>query len=188
MQPFEYVVVLVSLILGLGIAQILIGVSNSISNYQTVKFSLPHSLLILIVFITQIQEWWVDYQYSKIIDVWTLAVVLCLVIYPIILFLLATVLFPPGSHQDEKIDLNKYYFERWPIFFIGGLLAVITSMWQNVFISKISLMDQLPQWIILFSYVIFLVFRIKNRIAHIVYLGLQLIFAFGYIATDTSRL
>lgn len=86
MEPFEFVVVLTSLILGLGISQILIGVSNAISNFRKIKWSLPHAMVVLVVFIMHIQEWWINYQYSKEITSWTLPMVLSLLIYPILLF------------------------------------------------------------------------------------------------------
>ena len=188
MEPFEYVVVLTSLILGLGLSQILIGISNVISNYRNVKLSLPHSLLVVIIFMTHIQEWWINYQYSKTIHVWTLPMVLSLLIYPTLLFLYARILFPPLLKEEKKIDLNKYYFEHWKLFFGGGLLAVMISMWQNVIISNISLDQQLPQWGYGLSYLVFLVFRIEKRIIHTIYFSLQIVSWIFYIVTDSTTL
>ena len=86
MEPFEYVVVLTSLILGLGIAQILTGVSDIISHWKQIKFSLPHGIYIMVVFLIHIQEWWINYQYSKELMVWTLPVVLSILVFPILLY------------------------------------------------------------------------------------------------------
>ena len=49
MEPFEYVVVLTSLILGLGIAQILTSVADIFSNLKNVNIGYTHTLLVMVV-------------------------------------------------------------------------------------------------------------------------------------------
>jgi len=188
MQPFEYVVVLTSLILGLGISQILIGLSDTITNYKNVKLSWPHTCLVAVIFMIQIQEWYIDYQYSKSIDIWTLPMVISLLIYPTLLFLNSRILFPPLYQENEKVDLDKYYYDKWPLFFCVGLAAVLVSMWQNVVISHIPLMEQLPQWGYALSYSVFLVFKIRSKPVHIAFQSLQFLFWIVYLATQKTAL
>ena len=58
MEAFEYFVVMSSLILGLGIAQILMGFSDLVAHYKEVKFSLTHSIYAVVVFLIHLQDWW----------------------------------------------------------------------------------------------------------------------------------
>ncbi len=65
---------------------------------------------------------------------------------------------------------------------------VLVSIWQNNSISHIPLSEQLAQWAYALAYLLFLVFRINNRILHITYLSIQLIGWIVYIVTDMSTL
>ncbi len=58
-SAFEYVTVLISIILGLGITQILTGIADLFQKSDRVKFYWPHILWVLFVLILHIQEWWV---------------------------------------------------------------------------------------------------------------------------------
>lgn len=187
MQPFEYIVVLASLILGLGIAQILTGVADIVSNLRNVKLSLPHGLLVVVVFLIHIQEWWFNYQYSIDVKEWTLAVVLAVIVFPILLFLQARMLFPTGLRSHEA-DLNEYYFDQWPLLFVVGMSTVLVSIMQNIFLSGIGIGDQLHLVAYALIYLFFVMFRVKNPVAHIVFLALQIMAFVIYIVTDDAVL
>lgn len=172
MEPFEYVVVLSSLILGLGIAQLLTGIADILSNLKNVKPGLAHSSMVLVVFLLHIQEWWYSYQYLYEVKVWTLPLVLFLLIYPIFLFLLARMLFPTGLRAHET-DLEEYYFDQWKWLFVMVLGIVVVSFLQNVIVSDWAIGSQVPQFIMALAYLFFLIFNIKNKTAHNVFLALQ---------------
>lgn len=187
MDPFEYVVVLTSLILGLGIAQILKGVADILSHIRHIKLSLPHSIYVLVVFIIHIQEWWINYQYSHEVKVWTFSIVLCVLVFPILLFLQARMLFPTGLRGHES-DLDEYYFDQWKWLFTIGLLTVVVSIWQNVFIQNLDWTDNVPQAIYLILYLVFILFNIKNKWLHVAFLAAQLIAWIVYIIVDDTTL
>lgn len=187
MEPFEYVVVLTSLILGLGIAQILMGSSDIISHWREVKFSLPHGIYILVVFLIHIQEWWINYQYSKELMAWTLPVVLSIVIFPILLFLQARMLFPTGVRREET-DLDAYFKDQWRGLYFLGALTVVVSIWHNLFLSHYPLVDQIPLFIYLLAYFYFIGLRIKNQTAHTIFVTLQLLAQIAFIAFENGAL
>ena len=186
MEPFEYVVVLTSLILGLGITQILIGIAEMVVRSGSGRLSLRHSLMILIVFILHIQEWWVSYQYSKEIMLWTLPIVLCLLVYPILLYVMARILFPDNDKQLQ--DLDGYYDDHWRRFFVVLVLVGITSIWQNWLISDIPVYDQISQVLFIVSLVVFIFGKVMNRSVHIAYLTLITVAWVYYIFADMSTL
>jgi hypothetical protein len=174
MDPFEYVIVLTSLILGLGITQILIGVADVITN-KNIKWSLPHAMMTTLVFLTQIQEWWTTYSYSMIVKTWTLPLIMMLMVYPILLFVAARVLFPYDDIENRNVDLEAYYWKKCSVIFIIFLLVAITSIWQNYVFSHIPIYKQLPQIAIGISYAIFILAKISSRKIHIGFLGLQIL-------------
>jgi MFS superfamily sulfate permease-like transporter len=62
MSPFEYVVVLVSIIIGLGITLVLTGIAQLLREEQRVKLFWPYLIWIGLVFVMHIHEWWITYQ------------------------------------------------------------------------------------------------------------------------------
>lgn len=187
MEPFEYVVVLTSLILGLGIAQILTSVADVLSNLRNVKLCLPHTLLTLAVFLLHIQEWWINYQYSAVVKEWTLDIILSILIYPILLFLLARMLFPTGIRGHET-DLNHYFFDQWRWFYGIALGTIVVSAWQNTFIQQLPIMDSWPQFLAATIYLLFIIFKVRHSWMHSL---LQIISLTGFIIfllTDDTAL
>jgi hypothetical protein len=187
MDPFEYVVVLTSLILGLGIAQLLTGIADVISTFRNVKLYLPHTLFVVVIFLLHIQEWWINYQYASEVPVWTLKTVLSLLTYPIMLFIMARMIFPTGLRSHET-DFKVYYHDQWRNLFFIGLLTVIQSILQNIFISHIAIAVQLPQLAYMSVYLVFIVFKIENHIAHLIFQLFSFFVLLGYIITDQSFL
>ena len=183
MNPFEYVIILSTLILGLGVSQVLVGVSNLITN-KKIKWSLPHAMMTSLIFLTQIQDWWITFSYSMEVATWTLTMAMILMVYPILLFVAARILFPFDEIENKPVDMEEYYWRKWPALFMIFLLIAITSIWQNYLFSGIPLTEQILQILLLLTYLIFLVFRIKNRILHIVFLVLQLIGWIGYLIQE----
>src|SRR5687768_12309249 len=107
MSPFEYIIVLISIILGLGITLVLTGIAELIRRWNTVKIFWPHFIWIGLVFVLHIHEWWVTYE-LKSITVWSLPTFLFVVLYPIVLFILANILFPT-KWKKEQVNLREYY-------------------------------------------------------------------------------
>lgn len=187
MDQFEYVVVLTSLILGLGIAQILTGIADVLSNYKNSSLYLPHTLFVLQIFLLHIQEWWINYEYASIIEHWTLKIVLSMLAYPILLYLMARMIFPTGIRGNET-DFKSYYLDQWRSIFVIGLLAVVLSTIQNITISNIALLDQWPQLGYMAVYLSFILTNTKNHLAHVLFQVIAVLILVGYVITDMTQL
>ena len=140
MSPFEYVIVLVSIILGLGITTILTGLADWIKHRPRGLLYPPYMIWIVLVFILHIHEWWESYSY-RTIEEWRLPMFLYVMLYPINLYLLAHLLFPGKFDQDE--DGREFYLSNWPKLFTGAMTLVIISIIQNVALSGYELKSQL---------------------------------------------
>lgn len=164
MTPFEYVSVLISIILGLGITVLLTGLADIIRNYHVVKVYWPYLIWILIVFILHIQEWWISYSLRSEMD-WTLPRFLFVITYPIVLFILAHLLFPQ-KWSKKGVDLKIFYFNNFSKYFGTALLLLVISILQNHFLLDYSLSDQYVQFVMAFFFMALLGSRSRNEGLH----------------------
>lgn len=186
MDPFEYVVVITSLITGLGIAQILNGMADTISHLKSVKLSAPLSMMVFTTFLNLIQEWFYTYQYAAHVESWTLLLVLGVLVYPILLFILARMLVPTGLLSNET-NLQAYYSDQWKGLFIISSLVILVSVFHDLYISGFSIGEQFPKIIMIASYLLFVVFNLQNKTAHFVFQLVALLAMISFIAfTDNA--
>ena len=146
MTPFEYVTVLISIILGLGITQIVTGVADIIHQWEKMRLYWPHALWILLVFVMHIHEWWNTYELKQH-QSWHLVSFLFLILYPILLFVLARILFPFGA-METQTDFKDFYFRNYRKFFLMVSILVVLAILQDIFIAGRDWLDQLPKLII----------------------------------------
>lgn len=187
MDQFEYVVVLTSLIMGLGIAQLLTGIADVLSNLKKTKLYWPHTIFAIQLFLLHIQEWWISYSYASEVGEWTLKTVLIILAYPILLFVMARMIFPTGIRSHET-EFKTYYFDQWRGLFLLGLLTVVFSILHNVLISNIPIWNQIPQLLYLVGYITFLALNVRSHFLHLGFQMISLAIVLGYIVTDNTML
>src|SRR5690606_22164441 len=130
MTPFEYITVLVSIILGLGITTILTGVAELIKQSRLFYLYTPYIIWIVLVFVLHIQEWWVTYS-LKSEGEWTLPKFLFILLYPINLYVLAHLLFP--GQKSNSYTSKEFYLTHFRRLFTSAMILVILSVLHNVF-------------------------------------------------------
>jgi len=166
MSPFEYVIVLFSIIIGLGITLVLTGIAQLIREEQRVKLFWPYLIWIGLVFVMHIHEWWITYQLKSTVS-WKLPTFLCIILYPILLFILANLLFPAFWEKHNR-DMKQFYFIIYQKFFGCAILLVVLSVLQNVFLSNFPLSEQFVHLIVLVTLVIMLITKPTSVLAHTV--------------------
>jgi hypothetical protein len=187
MTPFEYVIVLISIILGLGITLVLTGMAELIRKWQVVRVFWPYLIWIGLVFVLHVHEWWVTYE-LKSITVWSLPTFLFVVLYPILLFVLANLLFP-SKWKKDVVDLKAYYFKTYPKFFFIAILLDVLAVSQNITLSGYTLKDQFVHMIILITLSILLIRKTERVIVHaIVAIVLLIMMLASLIVTSDSLL
>jgi hypothetical protein len=157
MNPFEYVSVLISIILGLGISQLVTGVADIVHQWDRVKLYWPHMIWVGFIFFLHIQDWWTLYDLRNL-STWELHTFLFIILYPINLFIMARILFPFGSVSQDT-DFKEFYFQNFRRIFVWAIILVGLSIADNLFISKLSLTEQ-PLQLLLFGFL--LLITIKN--------------------------
>lgn len=147
MSPFEFVTVLISIILGLGITQIMSGVADLIHQWSTVRLYWPHLLWVALVFVLHVQEWWLIYQ-LKSVTAWQLPMFLFQVLYPICLFILARILFPMPTDQYAT-DMKGFYLGSYRKLFMMVMILTFLSAIENQFIHNLGVEGWLVQALLL---------------------------------------
>jgi len=113
---FSYLTVLISIILGLGIAHLLGGIARSVSHRKTTKFYWPTFAWIMVLLILIIQVWWVDFSLNAQTQ-WTLAGFASTLLIP------ATLYFMSFLILLESSDMRDSYFEN-RVWFFSLLVAL----------------------------------------------------------------
>lgn len=162
MTPFEYVTVLISIILGLGITQIVTGVADIIHSWDRVKIYWPHLVWIVLIFFLHIQEWWQIYD-LRFYDSWRLPTFIFVSLYPITLFILARILFPS---QGEEMDFKIFYFKNCNKFFLGIIITAVLSIMDNLFIDSYHWYEQFFQFGIIAVLTAVIVIRNESEWVH----------------------
>lgn len=164
MSPFEYVVVLISIIIGLGVTVVLTGVAQLIREERSVKVFWPYLIWIGLVFVMHIHEWWITYQLKSTAS-WSLPTFLFIILYPILLFILANLLFPDSWDKSDR-DMKQFYFGIYRKFFGCAVILVVLSVLQNIFISGLPVADQWVHGLVLVIVSGMLIRRPSGTLAH----------------------
>ena len=128
MSPFEYLAVLVSLILGLGITHILTGVGRAIHRRREIKTDPIHNLWTVATFLILVLNWWVFFQ-SRAISNWSFGQFLLVIGWAVAFYLMAVVLYPPGMKTGEDygqvFEVNRPWFLA--LFIASSVIDVLQT-------------------------------------------------------------
>ncbi len=164
MSPFEYVTVLISIVLGMGITQIVSGFANIVIRWEKVKTYWPHTVLCILVFILHIQDWWATYELLKF-NQWRLPTFLFFILYPVNLYILTRILFPQRWSTSAN-DLKAFYFLNFRKIYLFMIFLPVHSIIDNHFIGEYGLSEQIPQFLVLTTLIIVAIGKKKNEWIH----------------------
>ncbi|UCC23935.1 MAG: hypothetical protein JSU98_09365 [Gemmatimonadales bacterium] len=135
MQLFEFLMVLISVVIGLGLTEILSGVANLLRARQTVRVHWIHALFVFGIFFALLQQWWESWDMVGLESI-GFPVVLALLAPSVILFLIAHLIFPARTHD---VDLEAYYYQQAPL--LWGL--VILGTLEGTFVLPLMVGDRI---------------------------------------------
>jgi hypothetical protein len=131
MEPFEYLTVLVSIIVGLGLSHLLETAARLIQMRDRIRLFGPTLLWMGLLFVLQIQIWWAAFEWQSS-GTWTFFPFLLFLALPIGAYLLS-VLLVPDLDEPEGTDLKASYFanRRW-FFAVLALLPVLSLIHEQM--------------------------------------------------------
>ncbi len=121
MEIFAYLSVLVSIVLGLGIAHLLTAVIRLINNRPRIVIYWPTLVWIVNLLLLMLLVWWSDFSLTGHRSGWTFAIFASTLAIPAILYVMSGLLVPPAAE-----DLRASY-ERNRVWFFSLMAAAILS-------------------------------------------------------------
>ena len=175
MTVFEYVMVLTSILIGLGIAELLSGIVRILRSDFKENIFVPQLLWAMFIFLYILLIWWSRWDLRGSID-WNFIQLLLSLIGPIIMYILAGLIFP--HHQPAKV----HFYKQRKVFFFLLMLSFSISLSHELIIEKTPLISLATLFLaILLGMVTWAIFSKKESI-HIILalvcLSLVLIFIF----------
>ena len=119
MQMFEYVIVLISIVIGLAVTHLMQGLAGLIQNPSRVRIWWVHLVWVAYMILSIVFWWWWEFNLQHI-RVWTFPIYLFVILYAFYLYLISAVLFPS---RLEGFDGYKDYFLARRHWFFGLLIG-----------------------------------------------------------------
>jgi hypothetical protein len=123
---FEYIMVLTSILIGLGIAELLYGVVRLLRTEFKERFFLPQAIWALFIFLHLIIIWWTRWDLHENFE-WNFLQLLLSLAAPILLFILAGLIF-----AKNKPSRDHYYQQRTSFFNILAVIIVINFFHETL--------------------------------------------------------
>jgi hypothetical protein len=161
MNPFDYLNVLISIILGLAIAKILTGLAAVITARERVDFYWPPIVWAIWIFFISAQHWWAQWG-LRFTTEWTFADFALLLLVPVDLFLLSALVLP-DREDDGKLDLGEWFFRNRAWFFgIMFFLPALSIIEEIVRSGRMASVLNFA-FLLAFELVILVAFLLKSR-------------------------
>lgn len=126
MTPFEHLTVLVSIVIGLGIAHLLTTVHELVQVRARVRVYWLPVLWLVLIFVSLIEWWWAIFALRTTVK-WNFFYFLFLLMSPVTMYLAAAFVLPDDSERgNDIIDLRRYYYDNSAWLF--GVLAVSPAL------------------------------------------------------------
>ena len=117
MGAFEYLSVLISIILALGMTRVLAGVGEMLQARSRRHIYWVHAVWIVNLFLYLVIAWWIFYRWRDQ-QPWNFYLFLFVLISPTILYLASLLLFPREADVETVIDYKAHYYANHRAFFI----------------------------------------------------------------------
>jgi hypothetical protein len=125
LTSFEFLSVLISVVVGLGVAHLLMGIGRLIHRSGTTRLSAAHLLWTAWVFLFLVVYWWTIVFGYQDWQNWNIVLFLFVLMYGVLIFLMAVVLYPPDL--PESWDMQAHFIAKRRWFFGIFALLVLTE-------------------------------------------------------------
>jgi len=126
MDMFEYVMVMVSIIVGLAMAHLLQGLVEIAQRPRPMKLRSIHLVWAAYVLITTAFWWWFQFKLQALIPIWTFQAYIFVLTFAALLYVQATLLFP--KNLDPDLDLDAFFYDRRGWFFGVNALYLLVDL------------------------------------------------------------
>jgi hypothetical protein len=133
MAAFDYLAVLISIILGLAITQVLKGYRGMALARARVLLFWPTPVWSLVVLLIAVQSWWAMFG-LRAVQLWTFGAFAVVLLQAVVVYMLAALVLP-DFFGSEPADLRAHYFNHRRLFFGSLVLLVGISLTKDLTIA-----------------------------------------------------
>jgi len=141
--------VLISIILGLGITQLVTGLGRLIQARRRIQSYAPTLIWVALLLVIHVQTWWAMFGLRNQTH-WNFIQFFIVLLQPLVLSLLAALVLPEIG-PDTHVDLRANYFDQARWFFCLLVLLLVVSLVKDVVLS-----GSLPSGINVGAHVVFI--------------------------------
>lgn len=121
--------VLLSIVIGLGIAEILKGFAWYLRFRKVDRGYWVHSILVVVVFLAFLQTWWESWEFQGV-DQWGFVDLLFLLAGPVCLYLIAHLLYP---EESAGANLREYYYSvARPMYGLAAIAVTASTAFRPI--------------------------------------------------------
>lgn len=141
-EQFQHVMVLTSIIIGLGITHLLVGVGSAIERMsahgEPLRLGWAHGGWLGYLFVWMVTFWWWQFRLLQLVPEWTLGRYFFIILYAVLLFLLAVILVPRewttlSSFDDFFLDKRRWFYSILLVTnFVDLLDSYLKGGWSYV--------------------------------------------------------
>lgn len=127
MHPFDYLMTIASVILGLAITDLAVSLNRLLAAGRRVRWGLLAPLAALMAFVRILYQWWAWYLVRSIADSLTFEMFLGAMVGSVMLFLMAAAALPDKIPETGPVDLPREYqlhHRRFWSFYLGQWLVL----------------------------------------------------------------
>lgn len=128
MSEFEFLSVLISIIIGLGVTHLLAGVGRAIHQRSRTRVDTLHIVWTANVLLVLVLNWWVAFSWRNEAD-WSFGTFLLVILWAISMFMMAVLIYPPelepGEEYADVFEKNRKWFLGTFIVMIGTDIGVM---------------------------------------------------------------
>ena len=186
MDPFSYLSVLISIILGLAVQQVLQGYRALILSRRRIRFYAPPLIWSVLILMMVAQNWWASFGLAGRAE-WSFALFATILVQAILLYMLAAIALP-DIPADEPIDLRDHYYREAQAFFGISSALILWSLFRDYMLT-----GALPAAAKLGFYAIFLLLAlvatfVRRRRVHEVFAVVMAVIFTAFIGLLFARL
>jgi hypothetical protein len=145
-DSFNYVAVLISIVIGLGVTRVLGGLSEVIQRSNRERRYWVHTLWLINALVLLMTSWWVFYRWHTAQE-WTAYLFFWVTLTPTLLYLASSVLAPGELEETGSASWRDYYYANRRAFFF-----VFAAIWpldiiDTLLKGKQHFIDQGPLYV-----------------------------------------
>jgi hypothetical protein len=129
LSEFEYISVLLSIIIGLGVTQLLSGIARLLRDGHALRQAWWVLVLVATLLVADFQVWWISFAWRAVTD-WTFFSYVAFMIQPVLLYLLAYLILPADLHLGGVELSREFIAKRKPFYTLVALVSMATFLQQ----------------------------------------------------------